>query len=338
MFQTLKDLLSLKDLRKKILYTLLIIILFSIGTYIVVPGINKIAFNIDVTQEGSKINIFSLDYFVEYYSQQYENIVANDIYDKKPILYGEMIVRDEQGRLGINDLKNKSIVGAKYSNIQFDEETKEYYVTTTENQIGLINLQGNIIISPQYDEINRISKDMDLYVVKRNDKYGIINEKNEIVVYIELDQIGLDSYDSYGEVKNKYLLYDSVIPVMYNEKWGLVDKKGEVVIPLEYDSFGTAGTKKEKDQYPVLLIEDYKSLIVQKDEYYGILNYKGETLIPCALTDVYYKISSGKKVYNMTYLENTMDVLDYLKEKYIKENANQKDVEEVTEEDYDEEW
>ena len=45
MFQTLKDLFSLKDIRKKILYTLLIIILYRIGTYIVVPGINKIAFN-----------------------------------------------------------------------------------------------------------------------------------------------------------------------------------------------------------------------------------------------------------------------------------------------------
>ncbi len=45
MFQTLKDLFSLKDIRKKILYTLLIIILFRIGTYIVVPGINKLAFN-----------------------------------------------------------------------------------------------------------------------------------------------------------------------------------------------------------------------------------------------------------------------------------------------------
>jgi len=45
MFQTLKDLFSLKDIRKKILYTLLIIVLYRIGTYISVPGVNKIAFN-----------------------------------------------------------------------------------------------------------------------------------------------------------------------------------------------------------------------------------------------------------------------------------------------------
>lgn len=55
MFQTLKDLFSLKDLRKKILYTLLIVILFRVGSYIVVPGINKIAFNEAVTASSNGI-------------------------------------------------------------------------------------------------------------------------------------------------------------------------------------------------------------------------------------------------------------------------------------------
>ena len=63
MFQTLKDLFSLKDIRKKILYTLLIIVLYRIGTYIVVPGINKIAFNeaIGASANGilSTINIIA---------------------------------------------------------------------------------------------------------------------------------------------------------------------------------------------------------------------------------------------------------------------------------------
>ena len=44
MFQTLKDLFSLKDIRKKIMYTIFIILLYRIGSFITVPGINKIAF------------------------------------------------------------------------------------------------------------------------------------------------------------------------------------------------------------------------------------------------------------------------------------------------------
>ncbi|MDD2628330.1 MAG: preprotein translocase subunit SecY [Clostridia bacterium] len=63
MFKTLKDIFSLKDLRKKIIYTLLIIVLYRVGTYIVVPGINKLAFNeaIGGTASGilSTINIIA---------------------------------------------------------------------------------------------------------------------------------------------------------------------------------------------------------------------------------------------------------------------------------------
>ena len=40
MFDTLKKMFTVKDIRKKILYTIFIIILFRIGTYITVPGIN----------------------------------------------------------------------------------------------------------------------------------------------------------------------------------------------------------------------------------------------------------------------------------------------------------
>jgi len=44
MFDTLKKMFTVKDIRKKILYTIFIILLFRIGTYITVPGINKLAF------------------------------------------------------------------------------------------------------------------------------------------------------------------------------------------------------------------------------------------------------------------------------------------------------
>ena len=44
MFDTLKRMFTVKDIRKKILYTLFIILLFRIGTYVTVPGINKIGF------------------------------------------------------------------------------------------------------------------------------------------------------------------------------------------------------------------------------------------------------------------------------------------------------
>ncbi len=41
MLQTIKDIFSVKDIRKKILYTLFIILLFRLGTFITIPGVDR---------------------------------------------------------------------------------------------------------------------------------------------------------------------------------------------------------------------------------------------------------------------------------------------------------
>lgn len=62
MLQTLKSIFSEKEVRKKVLFTICIILLFRLGTYISVPGINKILFNQQVNStEGiaATINLIS---------------------------------------------------------------------------------------------------------------------------------------------------------------------------------------------------------------------------------------------------------------------------------------
>ena len=60
MFDTLKNVFSLKDLRKKIIYTLLIIVLFRIGTFITVPGMNKLAFNDAIGASSGLLNTINI--------------------------------------------------------------------------------------------------------------------------------------------------------------------------------------------------------------------------------------------------------------------------------------
>ena len=45
MFQTIKNALKTPDVRKKLLYTLLLILIFRLGSYITIPGVNTIALN-----------------------------------------------------------------------------------------------------------------------------------------------------------------------------------------------------------------------------------------------------------------------------------------------------
>ena len=45
MFKTIKNALKTPDVRKRLLYTLLLIVIFRLGCYITVPGVNTITLN-----------------------------------------------------------------------------------------------------------------------------------------------------------------------------------------------------------------------------------------------------------------------------------------------------
>ena len=52
MFKTIKNALKTPDVRKRLLYTLLLIVLFRLGCYITVPGVNAVALNEAMTTNG----------------------------------------------------------------------------------------------------------------------------------------------------------------------------------------------------------------------------------------------------------------------------------------------
>ena len=63
MLQTLKNIFSVKDLRQKLLFTVFIILLFRLGTFITVPGLDKalIESELDTSSAGilGTINLIS---------------------------------------------------------------------------------------------------------------------------------------------------------------------------------------------------------------------------------------------------------------------------------------
>ena len=54
-FQTLKNIWSIEDLRSKILYTLLLVFIYRIGTHIVLPGINPSALSANMSKSNNGI-------------------------------------------------------------------------------------------------------------------------------------------------------------------------------------------------------------------------------------------------------------------------------------------
>ena len=58
MFKTIKNALKTPDVRKRLLYTLLLIVLFRLGSFITVPGVNTL--NLDAITHGAGAGIANL--------------------------------------------------------------------------------------------------------------------------------------------------------------------------------------------------------------------------------------------------------------------------------------
>lgn len=296
----------------------------------------RIAFNISMSYDvkQNRVTIFTLPYLVTYYTNQFQNAgIAGDrasFSNQKALLYNMIIVKNADNEYGVLDLNGKEILGTKYSDIKFIESTREFIVTTPENKMGIMSYdanKGNAItkISPEYDEIKQIDKDTGLYVATNNKKQGVINSTGSIVVYLDYDQIGVDSTKfNNNNIKNQYLLYDNCIPVKRNNKWGLFDKTGKEILPVEYDELGcTAGSgtgtsnTQTASSNSVLLIPEYKAIVVKKGDLYGLVDSDGRELLQTVFKSFYSTTSAGKETYYMIYNDQLRNVVEYIRQ-YVK--------------------
>lgn len=294
--------------------------------YTTMEGAEK-AFNITFNYDKQKnqITIYTLPYLVEYYATRFTNsAIAGEVAsfsNQKALLYNMIIVKNADNYYGVYDLAGKEILGTKYASIEFIESTKEFVVTTAEKKMGIMAHNATTKISPEYDEIKQIDKDAGLYLVTNNKKQGVINNSGSVIIYLEYDQIGIDSskYNS-NNIKNQYLLYDNCIPAKLNNVWRIFDKTGKQILETEYEDIGCsvgAGTETPGSQVPnannVLLIPEYEGIVVKKGGLYGIVDSKGQELLPIALKSIYSTTSAGQETYFMIYQNEVRNVIDYIK-------------------------
>lgn len=279
--------------------------------------------------ENNKIEIYTLDYLAKYFAARVieskeiaEQDDVNAYKNKKALLYNMAVIKDEDGRYGVNDLNNEQIIGKKYKSIEFDELMQEFIVETDDGKFGIIDKTGKTKISPEYASIKQIEKDKGLYLVSRNSNetagrtlYGIINKNERVVVYLEYEQIGINKSDfPTNNIENQYLLYGKCIPVKKSNKWGLLDINGSTILPIEYEELGCkSNASKNTQANSLLLIPEYEAVVVTKNKGYGLYNSSGRELIQPLCTDMYTINSSGENKYYLTYQGLTMDIINYLK-------------------------
>lgn len=176
---------------------------------------------------------------------------------------------------------------------------------------GLINGRGDIILTPEYITIKQVIDDYFL-VKKEREYFQIINIKNS-----NIDATHFTKIMTYTGMANVQRLDDIIAfnsKVIISEAdsnlWGiydLVNKKW--AIPAVYDEVRPINTlklnKTRLSSKRVLLTDLF---IVRKVEKWGVVNSRGETLIPFSYSKITYNYDSKFNVYNDEGLYNYFDI------------------------------
>lgn len=304
---------------------------------------SKVALNTTYSYANNRYTISSIAWIESDLNQQKTNtfvpdtsIVWQTIYSNKKLLKDYLVItKDSEGKLGVakvsknTDSKSKvttvsttAIITPKYDSIKYVEKYNQLIVET-EGKQGIVQLsQENgdfsvkTLIKPQFDDIEQMKED--LFVVTeigadRTKKYGIVQASNgeeKIILPTEYESIGINlSVFSNNDLDNKYIIYDSLIPVKKDGLWGFVNLKGNVIIKLEYAGIGCVGTNSNSN---VLIIPDVEGIVVQKDNNYGIISKSNRVLVRNVLSRVYIETVNGKKQYSIIYNDRKYNAIDYI--------------------------
>lgn len=289
--------------------------------------------SIDYDINKNTIQIFTLPYLVQYYNTAVTEwgyvsaIEEDDLENQKAILYGLLLVKkdEESEKIGIISTENKEIVGLKYDKLIFNENTENFFAYDGD-KVGIVSSKGSTIIQIKYEDIAVLDKDLKLYVVTSNKKKGVVNENGRYIIYAEYDEIGINPSEFENDnITNQYLLMGEVIPAKQNQKWGLFDKKGNNIVPFEYDEIGCSNKSNivsEQSANSLLIIPNYKAIVLGKENKYGIYNTKGDELVQCALDAAYSISSGGVNTYYMIYNNQIMNIAEYLNQ-FMPNTSNQ---------------
>ena len=330
--------------------------ILSSGTnlYITSDGLVR-AFNVrfDYNTENNEVSIFSLSYLANYYSNQItnsavttstSNLSESVVYNnQKALLYNMIIIRDSTTNLyGVASLADptNTIIGTRYSSIEFMEGSNDFIVRTSENKMGIIGNDGITKVRLEYDNIVELDKNLGLYLVTSNNRQGVVNSNGKIIVYQDYDQIGLPNTINDTNVTNRYILLDNCIPVQRNGKWGLIDINGNELTQIEYDGFGCdADTSQDSRFTDVLIIPDLNGIVVELDEVngntrtrkYGVVTADGNLFISIVLDSVYSLTTQGETTYYATFQGQTLDLVDFVRQQQASwEQNNNETVNETT--------
>lgn len=216
------------DLKNKILKSnnLLYISLEDLGV-----GLNLVY---TYSQNENKISLETANKLVETYKAKLSEQqgaefkdISEDYNNKKAIAYNMLIVANDSQKWGVVDRDYNTIIGNKYSSIEFVESAGTFIVSDN-NKYGLISKEANTkpIIDLNYEEVKLINNEPICYQVKLEGKYAIIDKDGKPIINDVYENIG---YTSQGNNEESILAIkefgkdkENFLVVCKDKKYGLV--------------------------------------------------------------------------------------------------------------------
>ena len=310
----------------------------------------QLGLNINYSNANNKYNLNSIGYLESYYNQDESKTFVPDesvvwetehYSNMKMLKYGLVVVQDQNDRLGVSkisastDKKTKvttvsttPLITTKYTDIKYVEKYNQL-VVQTENGQGIVqldvkdvNYNAKTLILPQYEILMPMGND--LYIVgetqKAEDrsatkdviKYGIVNKDGDVILPTVYDKIGIDATKFLNnDLKNQYIIFDSLIPVTKDGLCGFVNLNGQTVIELQYSDFGCTETNSNSN---VFIIPEENAIVMKSGENYSIISKTGKSIVGNVLIRVYKEIEDGKEEYLMLTTEKKFNVLNAIKD------------------------
>ncbi|MBQ3145187.1 MAG: WG repeat-containing protein [Clostridia bacterium] len=253
-------------------------ILFSNNIFYIALEDLNIGCNVvyEFSEEEYKIKINTTENLIEKYNED-KNFtekglnVDKNFKNQRALTYNMIVVSNSAGKMGVVDTKTNSIIGYKYTTMEFNECSQKFIVSS-DNKYGVISKEGRLIIELKYQEVEIINYYPLLYKVRLNNKYGILNEEGKIIVNLEYDKIGFDESSSLTEAV--YIIKDinnkqNGIVVCKNNKYGIAElETGKIILNCEVDKIYSKNTDSEDNKYYIEL----KGTEIELDRYIEYVN------------------------------------------------------------------
>ncbi len=311
--------------------------------YVSAEDLGKV-FNVSFEYDKSKnkITILTLPYLYTQYSTKVLDLnykLDDEFVNQKTILKDQLVVEKDNayGVVKIDGINQKTgklqvteVLEPKYDEITY-LVTIEDFLVEADGEVGILSSSGETKVDIAYESIELMDSDTGLYLVQQNDRYGVIDIKGRVKIDIENDEIGFDISDfARNNIKSKYVLADTLIPVKKDKFWALYDVNGKQLTEYKYDSLGYKASN-NRDAVNLLVIPNYNVIVACKDKKYTLVNSLGKELFANVADDIYMTINretngSETRHYYIAVNDQRMDAEEYMDKNGVsaKSNSNNK--------------